>query len=194
MFSLESWRLLLKCEKSPSWIPKLKYLDFNLILKNSTVCLVTKNSPWFGSGSSALWKPGFQNIPHYLEESATLPEGSSLHIKLRIVGHQVFPEEKICSICSGSTLALRCWLYFVIYPYFLTVLWNRNYFLRFRFRLLKSFGSGSGSDFWKSYGSGSSSYFRKVPVPVPVPVPAPYLDHKRQIFQKNFWNIFCLFT
>jgi hypothetical protein len=30
-----------------------------------------------------------------------------------------------------------------------TVLWNRNYFLRFRFwfLLLKSFGSGSGSDF-----------------------------------------------
>jgi hypothetical protein len=39
------------------------------------------------------------------------------------------------------------------------VLWNRNYFLRFRFRfrLLKSYGSVSGSDFWKSYG----------PVPVP---------------------------
>ncbi len=27
------------------------------------------------------------------------------------------------------------------------VLWNRNYFLRFQFRLLKSYGSGSGSDF-----------------------------------------------
>jgi hypothetical protein len=38
-----------------------------------------------------------------------------------------------------------------------TALWNRTYFLRFRFRLLKSFGSGSGSDFWK------------VMVPVPVP-------------------------
>jgi hypothetical protein len=25
-------------------------------------------------------------------------------------------------------------------------------------------------------------------VPVPVPVPAPYLDHKKQIFQKKFWN------
>ncbi len=56
-------------------------------------------------------------------------------------------------------------------------MWNRNYFLRFRFRLLKSYGSGSGSDFWQSYGSGSGSYFRKVPVPVP----APYLDHKKQI-------------
>ncbi len=44
--------------------------------------------------------------------------------------------------------------------HFQTVLWNRNYFLRFRFRLLKSYGSGSGSgsDFWKSCGS---------PVPVP---------------------------
>jgi hypothetical protein len=35
-----------------------------------------------------------------------------------------------------------------------------------------------------------------VPVPtfekvtVPVPVPAPYLDHKKQIFQKHFWNFF----
>jgi hypothetical protein len=44
-------------------------------------------------------------------------------------------------------------------------LWNRNYFLRFRFLLLKSYGFGS--DFWKSYGSGSGSYFWKVTVPVP---------------------------
>ena len=33
-----------------------------------------------------------------------------------------------------------------------------------------------------------------VPVPtfekVPVPVPAPYLDHKKQIFKKNFGNFF----
>jgi hypothetical protein len=35
-----------------------------------------------------------------------------------------------------------------------------------------------------------------VPVPtfekvtVPVPVPAPYLDHKKQIFNKNFGNFF----
>ena len=35
-----------------------------------------------------------------------------------------------------------------------------------------------------------------VPVPtfekvtVPVPVPGPYLDHKKQIFQKKFWNFF----
>ncbi len=64
------------------------------------------------------------------------------------------------------------------------VLWNRNYFLRFRFLLLKSYGSGS--DFWKSYGSGSGSYFRKVTVPVP----APYLDHKMLIFQEYFWNFF----
>ena len=28
-----------------------------------------------------------------------------------------------------------------------TVLWNRNYFLRFRFRHLNSYGSGSCSDF-----------------------------------------------
>jgi hypothetical protein len=27
-----------------------------------------------------------------------------------------------------------------------------------------------------------------VPVTVPVPVPAPYLDHKQQIFKKNFGN------
>jgi hypothetical protein len=57
-----------------------------------------------------------------------------------------------------------------------TALWNRNYFLRFRFQVLKSYGSGSN--------------FRKVmvlvPVPVPTfekfPVPAPYLDHKNQNF------------
>jgi hypothetical protein len=70
-----------------------------------------------------------------------------------------------------------------------TVLWNRNYFLRFRFRLLKSFGSGSISDFPKSYGSSSGSYFRKVTVPVPVP--APYLDHKKQKKKKkNFGKYF----
>jgi hypothetical protein len=28
--------------------------------------------------------------------------------------------------------------------------------------------------------------FEKVTVPVPVPVPAPYLEHKKQIFKKNF--------
>jgi hypothetical protein len=27
-------------------------------------------------------------------------------------------------------------------------------------------------------------------VPVPVPVPAPYLDHKKQIKKKKFWNFF----
>ncbi len=73
-------------------------------------------------------------------------------------------------------------------------LWNRNYFLRFWFRLLKSYGSGSGSNFWKSYGSGSSSHLWKVTVPVLVPVPAPYLDHEKQIFQNKFWKFFCLFT
>jgi hypothetical protein len=32
--------------------------------------------------------------------------------------------------------------------------------------------------------------FEKVTVPVPVPVLAPYLDHKRQIFQKIFLKFF----
>ncbi len=76
----------------------------------------------------------------------------------------------------------------------LTVLWDRNYFLRFQFRflLLKSYGSGSGSgtNFWKSYGSGS--YFWKK-VMVPVSVPAPYVDHKKQIFPEKFWNFFLAF-
>jgi hypothetical protein len=36
--------------------------------------------------------------------------------------------------------------------------------------------------------------FEKVRVPVPVPVPAPYLDHKKQIFLKNFFKFFRLFT
>jgi hypothetical protein len=36
--------------------------------------------------------------------------------------------------------------------------------------------------------------FEKVTVTVPVPVPAPYLDHKKQIFQKIFWNFLLLFT
>jgi hypothetical protein len=48
--------------------------------------------------------------------------------------------------------------------------------LWFRFQLLKSCGSSSGSYFWK--------------VTVPVPVPAPYLDHKKQIFQKKCWKNF----
>ena len=66
------------------------------------------------------------------------------------------------------------------------MLWNRNYFLRFRFRLLKSYGSGS--DFWKSYGSdsGAGSYFEKLRFRFSVPVPAPYLYHKKQIFLKQF--------
>jgi hypothetical protein len=32
--------------------------------------------------------------------------------------------------------------------------------------------------------------FEKVTVTVPVPVPAPYLDLKKQIFQKKFWTFF----
>ena len=32
--------------------------------------------------------------------------------------------------------------------------------------------------------------FEKVTVPVPDPVPGLYLDHKKQIFQKKFWNFF----
>jgi hypothetical protein len=32
--------------------------------------------------------------------------------------------------------------------------------------------------------------FAKVTVPVPVPVPGPYLDHKKQIFQKKFGIFF----
>ena len=74
------------------------------------------------------------------------------------------------------------------HPDLKTVLWNRNYFLLFRFRLLKSYGSGSGSDFWKSYGSGSGSYLWKVTIPVPVP--APYLYHKKQIFQKKLFPFY----
>ena len=34
--------------------------------------------------------------------------------------------------------------------------------------------------------------FEKVTVPVPFPVPAPYLDHKKQIFKKN-WEFFLTF-
>ncbi len=64
------------------------------------------------------------------------------------------------------------------------VLWNRNYFLRFRFRLLKSYGSGSGSDFWKSYGSGS--YFWKVTVLVSVRFLLHIYTIKMQIFLKKF--------
>ena len=71
----------------------------------------------------------------------------------------------------------------------LSVLWNRNYLLRFRFRfgfwLLKSYGSGSGSvsNFWKVMVPVPVPIptFEKVTVPFPVPVPAPYLDHKKHI-------------
>ncbi len=63
-------------------------------------------------------------------------------------------------------------------PHFKPVLWNRNYLLRFRFWLLKSYGSGS--DFWKVMVPVPVPTFERVPVPVPVP--APYLDHKKKIF------------
>jgi hypothetical protein len=64
---------------------------------------------------------------------------------------------------------------------FFPVLWNRNYILRFRFRLLQSYGFGSGSDLWKV----------KVPVPifdamVPLPALHVYLDHKNLI--KKFFS------
>ncbi len=41
-------------------------------------------------------------------------------------------------------------------------LWNRNYFLRFWFRLLKSYGSGSGSYFLTSSGSTTLVRWQKV--------------------------------
>ncbi len=72
------------------------------------------------------------------------------------------------------------------------VLWKRNYLLRFRFWLLKSYGSGSGSvsNFWKVVPVPVPiPIFEKVTVPVPVPIPASYLDHKKQIF-----FFFLLFT
>jgi hypothetical protein len=56
-----------------------------------------------------------------------------------------------------------------------------RYFLRFRFRLLKSYGSGSGSYFWKVTVPVSVP----VPVQVPVQVPASYLAHIKQIFSQK---------
>jgi hypothetical protein len=58
------------------------------------------------------------------------------------------------------------------------VLWNRNYILRFRFRLLKSYGSRYGSDFEH----------------VLVPVPDPYLVFRRSkaVFKKKI--TFLIFT
>ncbi len=61
----------------------------------------------------------------------------------------------------------------VVDPYTVPVLRFEKLWFRFRFQILKSYG------------------MVPVPVPtfekatVPVPVPAPYLDHKKQIFQKN---------
>ncbi len=75
----------------------------------------------------------------------------------------------------------------------LTVLFNRNFLLRFRFWLLKSYGSGSGSgsNFWEVMVPVPFPTFEKVTVPVPVPVPAPYLDHKKLIFIKKKFEILC---
>ncbi len=88
--------------------------------------------------------------------------------------------EKICIDLVFVVLLLQLQFYVlvVVWSSFLPALWNHNYVLRFRFlfrfRLLKSYGSGSY--FWK--------------VTVPFPVQAPYLDYKKQIFQKIFWNFF----
>jgi hypothetical protein len=56
-------------------------------------------------------------------------------------------------------------------------------FFAFPVRIFKKFLFRFRFGFLKSYGSGSGCYFRKLPVPVPVP--APYLDHKKQTFQKK---------
>ncbi len=56
--------------------------------------------------------------------------------------------------------------------------------LRFRFRLLKSYGScsDSGSEFLTSYGSGSGSTGQQVTVPtVPVLVPVPEHCKEQQL-------------
>jgi hypothetical protein len=56
--------------------------------------------------------------------------------------------------------------------FFSAELWNRYYFLRFRFLLLKSYGSGYGSgfDFWKAM----------------IPVPVPTFEKLRFRFQLKF--------
>jgi len=70
---------------------------------------------------------------------------------------------------------------------FRTVLWNRNYFLRFRFRLLKVMVPVPVPTFEKLW-------FRfllwKVTVLVPIPVPAPYLEHKSAFIAKKICNFF----
>ncbi len=60
---------------------------------------------------------------------------------------------------------------------------------------MKSYGSGSGSNFLKVMVPVPVPVptFEKVPVPAPVPFPAPYLDHKKQIFQKNFEFFFTFY-
>jgi hypothetical protein len=91
------------------------------------------------------------------------------------------PEALILSdlvICISINDPWTRWSFFDPYP----ALWNRNYFLRFRFR-----SYGFGSNFCESYGYGPSSYFWKVTVPVPVQVPN--LDHKSK-FKKKIGNFF----
>ncbi len=68
------------------------------------------------------------------------------------------------TIYNGSGSGSDLWKVLVPVPTF------EKFWFRFRFQLLKSYGSGS--------------YFEKVTVPVLVPVPAPYLKHKKQIFPK----------
>jgi len=60
------------------------------------------------------------------------------------------------------------------------VLWNCNYFLWFRFQLLKSYGSVR-LRLLKGYDAGSSSNWWKDTVPVP----AQFSDHNKKLSKKN---------
>ncbi len=113
--------------------------------------------------------------------TAWLDSGLTAHSSL----YYIDCKECICGKIIGKACLTHD--FFIVFH---AVLWNRNYLLRFRFRfwLLKSFGSGF--NFWK--------VMVPVPVPtfekVPVSVPTPYLDHKKQICQKNVDNFIWLFT
>jgi hypothetical protein len=112
--------------------------------------------PQFGMAVSGY--PNMENIPP--AQNYTAPPRVAVpplyHHKPQQQQQQQRPQQQQQQMAAVSSLSPN-------YPPPRQPLWNRNYFLRFRFRQ------------------------------VTVPVPAPYLDHKKQILGKKILEIFLPF-
>ncbi len=132
--------------RNSGWIPASLHLcsSWSLPLLIDTFCSLLNVS-----GLPGMWIRHWGCRPDDLLRVRLLQrEQCSAAGKRPLTSFTLILQMSLLFICGSNSLC-STWL---------PVLRNHNYFLRFRFRLLTSYGSGS--DFWQ----------------VTVPAPAPYLD------------------